>query len=59
MNCGSSRGGNDAQMIQPNKPIIIVGTGRCGSTIFHRLLAKHPNAMWLSGFCDRFPTRPQ
>jgi hypothetical protein len=41
-----------------NKPIIIVGTGRCGSTVFHRLLAKHPNAMWLSGFCNRFPTRP-
>jgi hypothetical protein len=45
-------------MIQPNKPIIIVGTGRCGSTVFHRLLAKHPNVMWLSGFCDRYPTRP-
>jgi hypothetical protein len=40
------------------KPIIIVGTGRCGSTVFHRLLATHPQAMWLSGFCDRFPTRP-
>ena len=39
-------------------PIIIVGTGRCGSTMLHRLLAKHPNVMWLSGFCDRFPTRP-
>jgi hypothetical protein len=40
------------------KPIIIVGTGRCGSTIFHRLLAKHPETMWLSGFCDRYPARP-
>jgi omega-hydroxy-beta-dihydromenaquinone-9 sulfotransferase len=40
------------------KPIIIVGTGRCGSTVFHRLLAKHPRVMWLSGFCDRYPTRP-
>ena len=40
------------------KPIIIVGTGRCGSTVFHRLLAKHPEVMWLSGFCDRYPTRP-
>jgi hypothetical protein len=46
-------------MIQPNKPIIIVGTGRCGSTVFHRLLAKHPNVMWLSGFCDRYPARPE
>ena len=41
-----------------SKPIIIVGTGRCGSTLFHRLLAMHPRVMWLSGFCDRFPTRP-
>ncbi len=40
------------------KPIIIVGSGRCGSTVFHRLLAKHPHVMWLSGLCDRFPTRP-
>jgi hypothetical protein len=24
------------------KPIIIVGTGRCGSAVFHRLLATHP-----------------
>jgi omega-hydroxy-beta-dihydromenaquinone-9 sulfotransferase len=35
-----------------------VGTGRCGSTVFHRLLAKHPGVMWLSGLCDRYPTRP-
>jgi sulfotransferase family protein len=40
------------------KPIIIVGTGRCGSTVFHRLLATHPQLMWLSGFCDHYPTKP-
>ena len=40
------------------KPIFIVGTGRCGSTAFHRLLAPHPNLMWLSGFAEEFPTRP-
>ena len=40
------------------KPVIIVGTGRCGSTVLHRLLARHPRLMWLSGFCDYFPTRP-
>lgn len=46
-------------MTKITKPIIIVGTGRCGSTLFHRLLANHPRVMWLSGFCDRYPTRPE
>ncbi len=40
------------------KPIIIVGTGRCGSTVFHRLLAAHPQMMWMSGLCYRFPDKP-
>jgi hypothetical protein len=40
------------------KPIIIVGTGRCGSTVFHRLLASHPQVMWLSALCDRYPSNP-
>ncbi|MGH7527545.1 MAG: sulfotransferase family protein [Gemmatimonadales bacterium] len=40
------------------KPIIILGTGRCGSTVFQRLLARHPRVMWLSGFCDRYPSKP-
>lgn len=44
-------------MTKITRPIIIVGTGRCGSTVFHRLLARHPRTMWLSGLSDRFPTR--
>lgn len=40
------------------KPVIIVGTGRCGSTIFHQVFAEHPQLMWLSGFSDRYPTKP-
>jgi hypothetical protein len=40
------------------QPIIIVGTGRCGSTLFHRLLAMHPQVMWLSGFTYRYPDKP-
>jgi len=40
------------------KPIFIVGTGRCGSTAFHRLLGMHPQLMWLSGFAEEFPNRP-
>ena len=39
-----------------NKPIIIVGTGRCGSTMFHRLLAQHEDVAWLSTFNEVFPT---
>ena len=41
------------------KPIVIVGTGRCGSTLFHRLLAKHPQMMWMSPLCYKYPSRPQ
>jgi hypothetical protein len=44
--------------MQITKPIFIVGTGRCGSTAFHRLLARHPQLMWLSGFAERFPYSP-
>jgi len=40
------------------KPIFIVGTGRCGSTVFHSLLATHPHTMWLSGFAEEFPDKP-
>jgi omega-hydroxy-beta-dihydromenaquinone-9 sulfotransferase len=40
-----------------NKPIFIVGTGRCGSTAFHKLLGAHPQLMWLSGFAEEFPYR--
>jgi len=29
-----------------NKPIFIIGTGRCGSTIFHRMMAEHPHVAW-------------
>jgi LPS sulfotransferase NodH len=51
-------GATNRQMTKIVRPIIIVGTGRCGSTVLHRLLATHPGVMWLSGFCDRYPTRP-
>jgi hypothetical protein len=39
-------------------PIIIVGAGRSGSTIFHRMLSEHPHLAWLPGrVCTRFPDR--
>ena len=51
-------GVTNRQMMQVTKPIFLVGTGRCGSTLFHRLMARHPQMMWLSGFCYLYPDRP-
>jgi hypothetical protein len=39
-------------------PLFIIGTGRCGSTVFHDMLAQHPRVTWLSKLTDRYPTRP-
>ncbi len=44
---------------QITKPIFIIGTGRCGSTMFHKLFAYHPQLAWLTWFCDRFPSSPK
>ena len=38
-----------------DRPIFIVGVGRCGSTVLHHMFAEHPRAAWLSGFGDRWP----
>jgi hypothetical protein len=41
------------------RPIFIVGVGRSGSTIFHRMFSEHPNVAWLSTrLCDQFPDKP-
>jgi len=45
-------------MSKIKKPIFIIGTGRCGSSIFHKLLSYHPQLVWTSGFCNRLPTAP-
>lgn len=39
-------------------PIFVIGFGRSGSSIFHKMLAWHPELAWLSALCDRRPTRP-
>ena len=39
-------------------PLIIVGTGRCGSTLLHRLLALHEDLGWISTFNEVFPRQP-
>lgn len=36
-------------------PIFIVGAGRSGSTIFHRMLCDHPQLAWMSSLCETHP----
>ncbi len=40
------------------QPVIIVGAGRSGSTLFHDLLAEHPRMAWISALTNRDPDRP-
>lgn len=40
------------------KPIFIVGTGRCGSTIFQQVICEHPQLAWLSATFDYYAAKP-
>lgn len=40
------------------QPVILIGTGRSGSTVLHHVLCRHPHVSWLSGLCNRFPRKP-
>ena len=45
-------------MVENRSPIIVVGAGRTGTTVFHRMLSEHPHLAWLPGsICARFPER--
>jgi hypothetical protein len=46
------------QALDGSNVITIVGTGRCGSTLLHRLLARHDDVGWLSTFNEVFPSQP-
>ena len=37
------------------KPIFVIGTGRCGSTMFHEILTHHAQLAWLSRVCETKP----
>lgn len=39
-------------------PVLLVGTGRCGSTIVYSLLAMHPDFAWIPSWVSRFPGAP-
>jgi hypothetical protein len=41
------------------KPILIVGTGRCGSTVLHQILSYHAQVAWLSRACHTKPHEPR
>jgi omega-hydroxy-beta-dihydromenaquinone-9 sulfotransferase len=45
-------------VVHGKSPIIIVGAGRTGTTVFHGMLSEHPHLAWLPGrLCARFPER--
>lgn len=39
-------------------PVFVLGTGRCGSTLVHEVLARHPDAIFISNAEDNFPWLP-
>jgi hypothetical protein len=43
--------------MEPAQPIIIFGTGRSGTTIFHKMLSEHQDLAWLSNLCDKYPAK--
>ena len=45
--------------MEVKNPLFIIGTGRCGSTVFHQILSYHPNVAWLSPLCARYPGKPE
>lgn len=56
----SASDGSQGEAIRPLiRPLILIGTGRCGSTLVHRMLACHPRLAWLSQVSDRYPDRPK
>jgi hypothetical protein len=38
--------------------VFLIGTGRCGSTLVHQLLARHPDVGFISNLEDRLPGLP-
>lgn len=40
------------------RPIVIVGCGRSGTTLFYRMLCCHPDLGWFSNVTDRWPRLP-
>lgn len=47
----------EQERLEGQRPLIIVGTGRCGSTLLHRLLARNRDLGWLSTFNEVRPAQ--
>lgn len=45
--------------MQVKEPLFIIGTGRCGTTIFHQIFSYHPEVTWLSPWCLKYPNKPE
>ena len=45
--------------VNQRSPIFVVGSGRCGSTVFHDLLSQHPGTEWLSSICNSNPAKSE
>jgi len=45
--------------LELDRPIFIVGTGRCGSTILNKMLAEHPHLAFLTTTSNIFPGNHQ
>ena len=42
-----------------DRPIIIFGTGRSGTSVFHTLISQHPHVAWLTRAVNGSPVRPE
>jgi hypothetical protein len=41
--------------MEPRRFVFVLGTGRCGSTLVHEVLARHPDVGFVSNLDNRFP----
>ena len=52
-----SRAASAVVLMEPRKPIFVIGAGRSGSSIFGDVLAKHPRLAYLTPLSHRYPDK--
>lgn len=55
---GRPRCQSDPVRAGAERPILVVGCGRSGTTVLYEVLCEHPGLAWYSNWTDRFPGRP-